>query len=107
MKAEALADLLVASVDHFRATGDEKLAGQLEAFAPLVGAFVGQLDEKERRSRAGFIADLASRMLGGAVEVALDAGENLAPKVRRAVELAALLLDEAERAAAKPRRDAP
>jgi hypothetical protein len=102
VKAEALADLLVAAVDHFRSTGDEKLASQLEAAAPLVGAFVATNEEKERRGRACFIADLASRMLGGSVEVALDAEENIAPKVRRAVELAALVLHEAERAAGMP-----
>jgi hypothetical protein len=97
MTPDSLADLLVAAIDTFRANGDEALARQLETAAPLVGAFVGHVEENRRRNRAGFIADLASRMLGGAVEVALDAGEDLAPKVRRAVALAALLLDEAER----------
>lgn len=101
MKAEAIADLVVSAVDAFRASGDETLAKQLETAAPLVGAFVGHQEEQQQRHRAGFIADLASRMLGGAVEVALDADEDMAPKVRRAVKLAALLLDEAERAAAK------
>jgi len=99
MKADALADLLVSAVDTFRANGDEALAKQLETVAPLVGAYVGHVEENQRRNRASFIANLAAHMLGGgAVEVALDAGEDLAPKVRRAVRLAALLLDEAERA---------
>lgn len=99
MKADHLADLLVTAVDTFRANGDEAVAKQLETAAPLVGAFVGHVEENQRRNRAGFIADLASRMLGGAVEVMLDSGEEMAPKVRRAVKLAALLLEEAERAA--------
>lgn len=104
MNADALADLLVTAVDKFRADGNEALATQLETFAPLVGAFVGHRDEQERHRKAVFIADLAAHMMGGTVEVALDSGEDLAPKVRRAVELAALIVDEAERVAGKPRR---
>ena len=98
VKADAIADLLVAAIDTFRANGDEGLAKQLETAAPLVGAYVGHVEENQRRNRSCFIADLASRMLGGAVEVALDSEEDLGPKVRRAVRLAAQLVDEAERA---------
>jgi hypothetical protein len=99
-----IADALVSTVDALRAGGHEDFAKQLETFAPLLGAFVAVNEQKDRRGRACFIADLASRMLGGAVEVALDSGENMAAKTRRAVELAALLLAEAERVAAKQRR---
>jgi len=98
---EHFADLLVNAVDKLRAEGNEALAVQLETFAPLVGAFVGMNETRERRGRAAFIADLAAHMLVGELEVALDSGEKIAPKVRRACELAALIVDEAERVAAK------
>jgi len=65
VKADAIADLLVAAIDTFRANGDEGLATQLETAAPLVGAYVGHVEENQRRNRSCFIADLASRMLGG------------------------------------------
>ena len=100
-KAHVLADLLVNAVDTFRSQGNEALASQLETFAPVVGAFVGLQEENARRNRVAFIADLAARMLGGALEVALDSGESMAPKVGRAVVLAAMLVDEAERVCRK------
>lgn len=101
MNLEAVPDLLVGVIDGARASGDEKLATMLESFAPLVGTFVKTAATKKNQSRAFFIADLASRMLHGALENALDSHENMAPAVRRAVALAALILDEAEKAADK------
>ncbi|HEY3236236.1 MAG TPA: hypothetical protein VGJ84_16080 [Polyangiaceae bacterium] len=60
-------------------------------------------ENQRRRNRAGFIAELASRMLAGSrsLEVALESSdEKLASgMVRQAVKLAALLLEESERAA--------
>jgi len=101
MNLEALPDLLVATVDQLRAAGDEKSASMIEGFAPIVGQFVLAASQRRNQSRAFFIADMAQRMLHGALENALDSNESMAPQARRAVALAAMLLAEAEKAADK------
>lgn len=114
MDAGALEDflpgLLSAGVDHLRAQGQDELATMFanvgpQAIATFLDAARGQQERRDRKSRAWFVAELASRFVAGAFEVGEDSStEELQALARRAVRLAGFLVDESERAAERAAR---